>query len=47
MARSTNAQAGLEIYVEQVQGTIRVDSHLGKGACFTISLPRYNGTASS
>ena len=33
--------------VEQMHGTVRVDSRLGKGSCFTITLPRYHGSASS
>ena len=27
--------------VEQMQGTVRVNSELGKGSCFTITLPQY------
>jgi two-component system, OmpR family, phosphate regulon sensor histidine kinase PhoR len=28
--------------VEQMQGTVKVSSELGKGTCFTITLPRYS-----
>jgi signal transduction histidine kinase len=28
--------------VEQMQGSVRVESELGKGSCFTITLPRYS-----
>jgi len=27
--------------IEQMQGAVKVESELGKGSCFTITLPRY------
>ncbi|HLK51133.1 MAG TPA: ATP-binding protein [Bryobacteraceae bacterium] len=33
--------------IERMHGAIRVESQLGKGSCFTITLPRYNGAAAS
>jgi two-component system phosphate regulon sensor histidine kinase PhoR len=33
--------------VEQMHGTVRVESQLGKGSCFTIVLPRHQLRASS
>ncbi len=33
--------------VEQMHGTVRVESQLGKGSCFTIALPRHRGAGSS
>jgi two-component system phosphate regulon sensor histidine kinase PhoR len=33
--------------VEQMHGSIHVDSQLGKGSCFKITLPRYRDSAGS